>query len=1017
MKPVIKGNIKILNESHIDIYDNATNDCESEVEVQSIHKIYRNQRHTVLLNDDLSLSKIEICNTSHHSSSPCDTVKETNVVDIENSLCREEVLIDSNTDMEIDYNIEEGTSGQNKLKENSYTKFVEDDINLAEETTNEEIQMDTEVDKIEKNKLLTDVVECDTNGKSCRENTKCYQQGELDIVAEGVTNKYKERKTIPYNTINMDLGVDRENEKVINNAIEIQSLIPALSNYRKTETKLFGTSGNIDLGTDLRSSPREYPTNKCVLYYEYDAFGKSDRLVSSRKTIYNDANMDLEADDNIKDISVGESKNNLDPAKVYINPKKDFHKKIDIVDDHSKLVHFIMEEQCGFDSSIIKECSLGNDGNDNCENDQIFIGTHCEEDGKDLKSNLKNCTVLRPERSLYFNQDIECTLENSEDSSNCETEQRDGKVYVGSGGYLEKIAELCPATQPRKTLYFYQHIEMNGKDEVIKTSGHMVKKRQTIVEHNDMDLDDCIQYSHNDELKTDSDFNPGETRYFNDEALEMDLCESINGNNQNYAENEKNIKIKKENDFCCNKRKLSKLIYTKSQDNDHNYPLESKIIIDDNPSINNSKWRCNDNNEPCVDTGRELLYEATPHRSLNEFLETEEYVNAEDNMYKSPKQNDRSIKRLPRHLTPILSMAKKRHTLVFSNSVVDESILFDGHNEIELSGNKSEINRDRHAKKSATFSNNNANENSTKQLSPANTGSSLDTCNILRSESISEDVESTAQSIQEIRRATLVHINEHITGPEKQHTPLELKSAISEDHVINISDVSAYFQTERKGPTTSYAARDRSFQRCYMNITCDSTMENIDKTRLSLVKTISDDDDGYDVDVIQSKLSESRLTPQLTEIVTEANTQLNPCPLSSCNENQIQNVPSVCRKCKQCQETFFYDSIYSTIDSFILPVLPPVPPLNLDRLRRLRNRPHISDVNVLWQRVSLDRTMTNLNNKYENNSTLFSNIRKIVSPNSSIAIESINKLSNATKGYAYIIISCDLFLKTFCTQN
>ncbi|XP_073812619.1 spc105-related isoform X2 [Musca autumnalis] len=310
------------------------------------------------------------------------------------------------------------------------------------------------------------------------------------------------------------------------------------------------------------------------------------------------------------------------------------------------------------------------------------------------------------------------------------------------------------------------------------------------------------------------------------------------------------------------------------------------------------------------------------HHSITEFLAYEKNVERECKSMSctgSPIVNEPGSKRLPIHLTPLSSMAKKRQTVLFAD---DEFISEDLNNASKYN------------------SNNDLNTDQTNKTQCA-----------AIPESPVDDIENASLSIQEMRKAVLsrspksygdTHTQVHVV---ETNIPAEL--FMLDDKAISISDVSEYFDRQRKSIVENLNASTGkcpetingiNFQNCYMNLTCDNTLAHIDQTTFSLVKTISDDDDD-------EYKNDKEGVQNLSEI--QNGTKLN--------------VTTTCRKCKRCQQTFVRDNNESLDDSFCLPAMQPIPTLDLNRLKRLRRRPHLSDVNTLWQRVSLDRTVINTN--------------------------------------------------------
>ncbi|XP_075147372.1 spc105-related isoform X2 [Haematobia irritans] len=235
-----------------------------------------------------------------------------------------------------------------------------------------------------------------------------------------------------------------------------------------------------------------------------------------------------------------------------------------------------------------------------------------------------------------------------------------------------------------------------------------------------------------------------------------------------------------------------------------------------------------------------------------------------------------------------------------------------------------------------------------------------------------DDIENIAHSMQEVRKAVTASdpiVTELNRTCDVLHSGQNL---LFEDNAITISDVSVYFKHNRESVVLEENTKGRSFQKHYMNL----TLENIDQTRMSLVRSLSIDDEN-DAGLcsldnnnlclslessthsgVPARMQESKSHTECRSIAFSATDKIS----NDEHKDKPANVSAVCRKCRHCQDTLTNESIHSRSDTFGLPPLPEIPTLDLDRLRRLRTRPHISDINHLWQRVSLDHTMPNLGN-------------------------------------------------------
>lgn len=404
----------------------------------------------------------------------------------------------------------------------------------------------------------------------------------------------------------------------------------------------------------------------------------------------------------------------------------------------------------------------------------------------------------------------------------------------------------------------------------------------------------------------------------------------------------------------------------------------------------------------------------TPRKSLDEFLANEKWTEKEvmpcddlkDNRCESFEYKETSAKRLPSNLTPLSSIPKKRHTIKISR--------YDNNEEtVKSNTSNTKINdAGLHSAKDDMYD---INENETSMHNMSNHHLSgiplpLSSCKGIETSIhsdihnvgevveqsicnyISEENECITESIQEIRKASTIRKHESLFETNEQINSSEIRRTYQhskfEDNPITISDVSVYFYDQKKVlvnqcDMTNIAPIDdikcKSFCSRYMNLSCDSPLENIDQTRISLVETLSDeDDDECEVsremntgDVACNDLPDKCNQIEINSpflIANEENNMLVP----QLNTNDLHNVPSICRKCKSCQKTFINESTSNTANSFVLPSLPSAPILEMNRLIRLRSRPHITDVNGLWERSSLNCNIINLNNISHEESITFS---------------------------------------------
>ncbi|XP_065356778.1 putative uncharacterized protein DDB_G0282133 [Calliphora vicina] len=422
------------------------------------------------------------------------------------------------------------------------------------------------------------------------------------------------------------------------------------------------------------------------------------------------------------------------------------------------------------------------------------------------------------------------------------------------------------------------------------------------------------------------------------------------------------------------------------------------------------------------------LFFMTPRLSLLEFTAAEKKAREEE--FNSPLRNENTNKRLPVNLTPVLSIPKKRQTLLFDDCLMDESdtsppivspieqandieepikqVPFDlskhtitnecsiekslssneqandmedtmrqdpfdlsnraiSNHAMEMSGivsNESELQTPTKQRKSRIPIPISSGKKSNKSFSLLQTSGE----NHKETDAKQMDGDNLAESIQFMRRATtftqMRDTTIRATDLDGEIVP-DRKPSIFEGNPITISDVTVFFEAQRKSnsldPQTvnslcleqnemsglnAIENAKKSLENRYLNL----TLEDIEKTRLSLVRiSYEDHENNYAEDI----------SPPIEAVASEDIENNTDWKNKRQSVNYLRNVSAVCRKCKRCQDTVLNETTSSASESFVLPALPPLPDLGLDRLRRLRKRPAIADVNFLWQRVSLDRTIIN----------------------------------------------------------
>ncbi|XP_036224323.2 uncharacterized protein Spc105R isoform X2 [Bactrocera oleae] len=226
---------------------------------------------------------------------------------------------------------------------------------------------------------------------------------------------------------------------------------------------------------------------------------------------------------------------------------------------------------------------------------------------------------------------------------------------------------------------------------------------------------------------------------------------------------------------------------------------------------------------------------------------------------------------------------------------------------------------------------------------------------------------------------------------------------ICEDNPITISDVSVHYLTQRKSSIINGLEDDIRngyltdsnktdvFNKQFINLERENSplfipeIDDIEKTRLSLVETFASENAGDDEENERSDIQ------SIEELVVEHNCVTNRhIPVETCSlllkekdtpVNTVRNKNNIitCRRCKHSQESFSSGSMSITSESFALPPLSLSPSLGLDNLMRLRNLPKLRNVHDYWRRRSLERNGSNLSglsfdSDYEKTSSSFNEI-------------------------------------------
>ncbi|XP_053970015.1 uncharacterized protein LOC128871888 isoform X2 [Anastrepha ludens] len=203
-----------------------------------------------------------------------------------------------------------------------------------------------------------------------------------------------------------------------------------------------------------------------------------------------------------------------------------------------------------------------------------------------------------------------------------------------------------------------------------------------------------------------------------------------------------------------------------------------------------------------------------------------------------------------------------------------------------------------------------------------------------------------------------------------------------EDNPITISDVSVHYLAQKKpsivdniGFNVQQSCSGDSnktavFNKEFINLErensplCISEMDDIDKTRLSLVETLLSENEDINDEEPYQKESEKELSIN-QNCVTTTHNLIESCSASlgvkGSNIDAVAKVQNttLCHRCKRCQEALSPEGMSATTESFALPSMPPLPSLGLENLERLRKRPKLKDVHEYWRRRSLEKKEAN----------------------------------------------------------
>ncbi|XP_064545130.1 uncharacterized protein Spc105R isoform X2 [Drosophila montana] len=316
----------------------------------------------------------------------------------------------------------------------------------------------------------------------------------------------------------------------------------------------------------------------------------------------------------------------------------------------------------------------------------------------------------------------------------------------------------------------------------------------------------------------------------------------------------------------------------------------------------------------------------------------------------TPKQTTSfTVKRLPIHLTPNLPQPKKRNTHL-PVKMEDKNV-----SAIELEASAQNV----------------------EQLTPARNRSRIP----VLSKSLNspwretEQLDGTVQMVRAIMmgqtRCQKMEIT-HLTEDKAKTDP-----AMYEDNPITISDVSNHFTAQRELAKRSHAkkaehqAKESSIESRSSNEHCnksyatthkrfinlsgdtvilaaaevlgeESDVYEIDKTRLSLVSTLLDEEDDREKETANS-----------SNIELESNSEPEAC-LEQLNPPAVAGAADACKKCKRCRRSMDNATTRNiSADSFELPDCPDLD-AQFERLERLRQRPRLEDVHKYWELKKLE---------------------------------------------------------------
>nr|XP_017005533.2 uncharacterized protein LOC108063088 [Drosophila takahashii] len=271
------------------------------------------------------------------------------------------------------------------------------------------------------------------------------------------------------------------------------------------------------------------------------------------------------------------------------------------------------------------------------------------------------------------------------------------------------------------------------------------------------------------------------------------------------------------------------------------------------------------------------------------------------------------LKRLPSHLTPNLPESKKRHTMhLFADSNMDITI-----DDEEQEG----------------------------AWATTNTNKSRRTFTV-------DPMDASVQPVRDYHPAMAELNKKSSLDMLELPQPLKLECVDAEEKPITISDVTTYFEEQRRSSEResgsssdrtfkSYAAANSKFINLTMNTTIFAATEDldgeereieIDKERLSLVSTLAEETDNDDDEEEVEEKHQPK--PELCE------DQLKPAVIAGTSGS--------CKKCGNCNQTMSETTLSN--DSFFLPLKKRWDfTRQQQRLRVIRKKPTLKEVNLYWE--------------------------------------------------------------------